>query len=72
MQLFCLPELPMASVYNSPYNEERLATSVQLLGIPKCSAVCKFGDLKFRVLRFLDLKKINKLKPLLHEYNCVR
>jgi hypothetical protein len=45
--------------------------SVQLLGIPNCSAVCKFDDLKFRVLRFFGPKKTNKLKPLLYEYNCV-
>jgi len=42
---------------NSAYNEERLGTSVQLLGIPKCSAVFKFDDLKFRVLRFFGPKE---------------
>jgi hypothetical protein len=47
---------------NSPYNEERLATSVQLLGIPKCSAACKFDDLKFRILRFFGPKKNKQVK----------
>jgi hypothetical protein len=47
---------------NSPYNEERLATSVQLLEIPKCLAVSKFDDLKFRVLRFFGPKKNEQVK----------
>jgi hypothetical protein len=47
---------------NSTYNEERMATSVQLLGIPKCSAVCKFDDLKFRVLRSFGPKKYKQVK----------
>jgi hypothetical protein len=48
---------------NSAYNEESLATLVQLLGIPKCSAVCKFDDLKLKVLRFFGPKKAKQLKP---------
>jgi hypothetical protein len=47
---------------NSAYNEERLATSVQFLGIPKCWAVCKFDDLKLRVLRFFGPKKDKQVK----------